>query len=138
MDSTRLKFSWAGPPLGEGQARGMHAWEAAHDRLYWGVGAGQRPLDPVWSWAAKAESGACADAVDSMGAAFVDVSAFYESFDQQVFLQEASATGLLLRLLRAALATYAAARYVKCGVFSAAPRFATRGSSRGAHWPQHW
>ena len=105
-----------------------NAWEAANARAYWGAAAGKQALDPVWRWAVQAEVQRTSEEVC---ATFIDVSAFYESLDHEVLLDEARATGFPVFLLRAALALYGAARYVRCGPFLAEPRFASRGVVAG-------
>ena len=105
------------------------AWEAAHDRPYWGAGKGRRPLDPVWRWAADAES---TPTSLNVGATLVDVSAFYESLDHNVLRAAAVKYDFPLAILEAALTLYTGvAWYVRHGPFSSKPRWATKGVVAG-------
>ena len=89
------------------------AWEEKNARAFFGAAAGKQVLDPVWRWAAQAE-GQTETGVQ-VAAALVDVSAFFESLDHNVLMEEAAALGFPKTLVRLAIATYSAPRFVRFG-----------------------
>ncbi len=83
-------------------------WETDHARQYLSSARGNGALDTMWRISARQEAGTAFD--DQAGVVADDLASFFETVDREVLMREARELNYPLPILRAALATYSAAR----------------------------
>ncbi len=115
---------WARARRGEADA-----WEAANQRPFFAAAAGNGPVDAMWRLTARQEAGVA----EGLEAAMVgeDLAAFYEGLDRGRLVDEATAVGFPLALVRAALGAYSMARMLTLQGRFAQELHATRGIVAG-------